>query len=205
MKIQDLFSDSDLFLFNKLLDEPVEYGGAISCQPQAPYYKVNRQSLVKGDNNMGVDLNPTAFNFHTHPRKFYRTEKTFSAYFSGVDIKYIVRNIAYDLRQHFLITHEGIYVIECSKLFRTIYLTVPERCKSKMVNFLFDFFYKLEKKRRSPKNVMKMNRETLPIHRNVITKIKDLKISNLPDCYKNFFDTNANRTLFTLKFFRIDW
>eukprot|EP00122_Pirum_gemmata_P021544 Pgem_evm3s20065 len=96
LTIDDLFSIEDQMYLDYLLDDDIEHGGDI---------KLNK--IVVGDDDMGINLDPTAYNFHTHPRKFYRNEKTYSAYFSGIDIKYIIRNSMDKLKQHLLFLQDA--------------------------------------------------------------------------------------------------
>eukprot|EP00122_Pirum_gemmata_P002154 Pgem_evm1s1952 len=188
LKLTNWFSNQDLDLFQRLLDEPVEYGGQITKKKSGtPTFQIQRSSIVRGDKNMGVNLYPTSHNFHTHPRLFYKQEKTYSAYFSGVDIKYIISNIPFNLKRHFLVAHEGIYSIECSTEFSKLFLSVhDQRCRDDMVDYVFDVFYDLENERKDSQNILSLNSKTRIKFNKALGFMRDLDTDSLPPCFRKF-------------------
>eukprot|EP00122_Pirum_gemmata_P021545 Pgem_evm4s20065 len=57
---------------------------------------------------------------------------------------------------------------------------------------LFNHFYNLEKKRRSPRNIMALNSETKPIFNKALASMRDINVKSLPKCYKNYINSAEN-------------
>lgn len=188
------FSKSDIKFFSELLELPYETGGDIK-KLNKDTYEVNKKSIINGE-FADIELIPTTYNFHTHPKPVYneRGNLTFAAWFSGVDIRYIVANIPFGLREHFLIAAEGIYKLKPTQDFIKEYKKLNDNTQEKIVNELFELFAKLEDKRVvKKKNVLSINSETIKHFNDFFVIINSLNSSQ----FKNL---KGDYTLFDLEF-----
>jgi len=197
-KIENLkFSKEDLNYFKSLLSLQYESGGEIK-KINKELYKINMKSVIEG-NETDIDLTPTPYNFHTHPSSVYNEKgnKTFVAWFSGVDIKYIIGNIPYSLKEHFLITVEGIYRLRVTPQFKNAYLELNERQQNRITDKLYHLFANLEDKRvvYKEKNILKINSETIKSFNDFFVTINSLNSSHFP----RYFD-DKNFLIFDLTF-----
>lgn len=188
------FSKSDISFFKGLLELPYESGGDIK-KINEHLYKVNRNSIVDGQFDT-IELTPTTYNFHTHPIPVYNEKNnlTFAAWFSGVDIRYIVGNIPYGLKEHFLISAEGIYRLRPTKQFISEFKKLNDKQQEHIVEQLFNIFANLEDKRVvKKKNVLRINSDTIKSFNDFFVIINSINSSHFKSLKKDF-------TLFDLEF-----
>lgn len=191
------FSKSDKDKLKKLLKLNYESGGKIKKLDKGNYKLVG--DIKKGDEDQNIFLEPTEYNFHTHPAPFYKYKEnqSFAGWFSAVDIEYILYNSLYGLKEHFLITPEGIYRLRLTKEFREKFKNLNETCQTKVVNKISKIFEKLERKRTfKTKNILQLNNDTLPIFNEFFIFVNSLNVSNLPIC----FPRDSNFILFDIDF-----
>lgn len=187
------FSKSDLNYFKELLELPYETGGDIIKKGNT--YKINRKKMTNGKFDT-IELTPTKYNFHTHPKPVYNEKNnlTFAAWFSGVDIRYIVANIPYGLKEHFLVAAEGIYKLKPTPYFTREYKKLSEKKQIEIADDLFNVFADLEDIRVvQKKNVLSINNDTIKNFNEFFVTINSLNSSH----FKYF---NNDFTLFDLEF-----
>ena len=131
------FDISDVNFFKSLLNEKFESGGVI--EKHNGKYKIVKSSVTKGKKD-NIDLDISPYNFHTHPYSVYGDN--FSGWFSGDDVKYIIFNSFLGLKEHFLITVEGIYRLGVSKKFLST--KFKKNQLDDIVNYIFEMFLQLE-------------------------------------------------------------
>ena len=136
------FGKKDVAFFKSLLMNDHETGGIIKKQDDN--YKIIKKSLVKGSSN-NIDLEISEYNFHTHPLSVY--EDNFAGWFSGDDIKYIIYNSFHGLKEHFLITLEGVYRLSITPEFRKAKKNISSKQLDEIVEYIYNMFVQLEDKR----------------------------------------------------------
>lgn len=187
------FPKKDLERLKKLLDLNFESGGSIS-KIDDKNYKLKEDTIIEGKDD-NIDMDPTTYNFHTHPKSVYTDEDghNFAAWFSGVDIRYIVGNIPFGLKEHFLITNEGIYRLRATKQFSTAFKKLSTKNQEKIIRKLYNMFADLEMKRiiKEKKNRMRINSTNIKHFNDFFVTTNSVNSSMFPKLFKQdfvFFD-----------------
>ena len=147
------FYKKDLIYLKSLLDLPNETAGEIKKKGQN-LYSINYKSITKG-NEGSVDMEPKPYSFHTHPKSVYidaERGNSFVSWFSGVDIKYVTGNIPHGMKEHFLVTIEGIYRLKPTQKFVEEYKGLNSTNQGKVLKKLYKMFGDLEKERETDIN-----------------------------------------------------
>ena len=166
-----IFSLDDINYIRKFLDDRIEYAGAFNHSiPDGNKNDVilllDKNSIKKGDeHSQTVNLSVSPYSFHTHPTLFYKTgdNPTFSGWFSGTDVKYLLINSNKGMKTHFLFTIEGIYSLGLTPEFSKALKLMSIRNRKNLINTLVDRFINLEDKRKAinKKNISKINKDTI--------------------------------------------
>ena len=118
-------SDKTINQMRKLCEEPEENGehnekassmSAIKGESDNIYtIEINNNAMIKGD-EVGVDIVPGLYNFHTHPRNAYKIYNVKLGWPSGQDyIGFLLSFVEDDTIFHVVASLEGVYIISIHK------------------------------------------------------------------------------------------
>jgi hypothetical protein len=122
--IKARLSDQTIIALRKLCEEPEKNGQhnekassmrAIKGGTNIYTIEINHDDMIKGD-EVGVDIVPGLYNFHTHPRNAYKIYNVKLGWPSGQDyIGFLLAFVEDDTIFHIVATLEGIYIISIHK------------------------------------------------------------------------------------------
>ena len=123
--IKARLSDNTIIALKKLCEEPEKNGEhnekassmrAIKEGETNIYtIEINHDDMIRGD-EVGVDIVPGLYNFHTHPRNAYKIYNVKLGWPSGQDyIGFLLAFVEDDTIFHIVATLEGIYIISIHK------------------------------------------------------------------------------------------
>jgi hypothetical protein len=192
------FSNKDILFFKSLLNRATESGGEI--EKYGNRYRIKMDSIVYSNDTFNLTLEPCAINFHTHPYIVYKDELSLGvAWFSGLDFEYIIYNSLNGLKEHFLITSEGIYHLKLTTQFIKFFKQCTFELQDKYCDLLKLHFANVENQRKVPKkHVMKMDKCTIHIFTHFVTHLNSLNSSFFknPDISEDFILFDLNFMLF---------
>lgn len=194
-------------LFNTLkcyINARVEYAGVLYIKNEK--LKLDKNSIVKGNEFFEVQTPISAITFHTHPETCYRKFKCYVGWPSGGDMRNITYNYYNGLKKHYIITYEGVYSIQLNMPFQLFLDNIKgDECVDVLLKIIFKEFtlaeYHREFMQIDPKQALRMhlfNEPSLLLSYNELkeqkfmeymNKINKFTLHSLLDGFKRFFES----------------